>query len=176
MVTDDARANRRAHEQDRARRDRERQALPPSQAQAPEPAAPGTLAHSLDAQAELRAALAAAPDWRSDPHREVARVWGELPEEAEGVTGACIRLYGHAPSVDSWNQPSDAATAALAHAKDAEADLLRACASSTASDAVVAELRDQFYLAVRLWQGAAVMGWPSRAEYERQQANHRRTW
>ena len=129
---DAAKQNRRNAELDERRRDREpedqRRQAPP------EPPAPDTLAWHEAQTTARREELANARDLRSSARQEVDRVWS-------GMREACIAKFGRAPSTESWNQPNDELTVALANAEREGEALLRAADAPGASPAFVEAAR-----------------------------------
>ncbi len=128
----------------------------------------GPYAGFLEQQASNRAVLEHAPDLRSEPRRRIDRVWETMVVETK-------ERFGRAPSVESWEQPSDGALVALNAARSAESELLRLQAAG-AAPRTVDQAFDLFCSTTASWINEATKGWPSRKTYERQQRDALDDW
>lgn len=117
----------------------------------------------LEQQAGNRRVLTDAPDLRSQPRKSVDAAWN-------GAIADCKAKFGRAPSVETWEQPSDVATVALNHARACESDYLRLAGAPGASLASLDAALAAFCSAVASWLNEVTKGWPSRKVYDRQQA------
>jgi hypothetical protein len=168
MVSDEAKANRRAR--DWTERRLRAEAAPPAGTPPPvEPPAPGTIAFGLAVAEQSRAHLAGVADLRNPAHREVERMRGEM-------LAACDQKHGRRPSLDPAQYSEAETFAALAALEDREAEYIRAAGTRGVSRSYVGAAREAFGAALLRFANAATRGWPSRKEYERRQAEHMRTW
>jgi hypothetical protein len=102
----------------------------------------------------------AGPDLRSPDRAACDRMW-------QGLAADCEQKFGKAPSIESWEQPSDLCVAALNSARSRESAFLQLSAAGAPRQTVDAAF-EELTKAVAVWVNEATRGWPSAAERRRQ--------